>query len=324
MTNQSNAVPDSPRDPQAIPPAAMSETRPMYWLIRREIWENHSIYIAPLAVAAVYLLGFAISVIWLPHNVREVWMPHTMREMAALKVTDSLIGLAMPYTHAAMLIGLIAFLVGIFYSLDALHGERRDRSILFWKSLPVSDRTTVLSKASIPLVVLPLIVVAITVALQQIMRLLSLAVLLVNGGDAATLWTRLPLSEMELVTLYGTAVVVLWHAPLYCWFLLVSGWARRAAFLWAVVPWVAIAAVENIAFHTSYLGSLLKDRMSGFAEAAFDLKDKNGVPIDSHFIPLSQLAPGRFLSSPGLWLGLIVAVVLLAAAVRLRRYQGPI
>jgi ABC-2 type transport system permease protein len=324
MNSQSNAVPDSPRDSQAIPPAAMSETRPIYWSIRREIWENRSIYIAPLAVAAVYLLGFGISVIWLPHNMREVWMPHTMREMAALKTTDSLIGLAMPYSHAAMLIGLIAFLVGIFYSLDALHGERRDRSILFWKSLPVSDRTTVLSKASIPLVVLPLIVVAITVALQQIMRLLSLAVLLANGGDAATLWTRLPLSEMELVTLYGTTALVLWHAPVYMWMLLVSGWARRAAFLWAVVPWVAIAAVENIAFHTSYLGSLLKDRMFGFAEAAFDLKDKNGVPIDAHFIPLTQLAPGRFLSSPSLWLGLIVAAALFAAAVRLRRYQGPI
>jgi ABC-2 type transport system permease protein len=324
MTTQSNAVPDSPPDSQAIPPAAMSETRPIYWSIRREIWENRSIYVAPLAVAAIYLLGFGISVIWLPPNMREVWMPHTMREMAMLKAPDSLIGLAMPYSHAAMLIGLIAFLVGIFYSLDALHGERRDRSILFWKSLPVSDLTTVLSKASIPLVILPLIVFAVTLTLQQIMRLLSIAVLAVSGGSAATLWTRLPLSEMELVTLYGTTVLVLWHAPIYCWFLLVSGWARRATFLWAVLPWVAIAVLENIAFHTSYLGSLLKDRLFGFGAAAFDLKDKNGVPIDTHFIPLAQLAPGRFLSNPSLWLGLVFAAACLVAAVRLRRYQEPI
>jgi ABC-2 type transport system permease protein len=324
MTTQSNAVPDSPPDSQAIPPAAMSETRPIYWSIRREIWENRSIYVAPLAVAPIYLLGFGISVIWLPPNMREVWMPHTMREMAMLKAPDSLIGLAMPYSHAAMLIGLVAFLVGIFYSLDALHGERRDRSILFWKSLPVSDLTTVLSKASIPLVILPLIVFAVTLTLQQIMRLLSIAVLAVSGGSAATLWTRLPLSEMELVTLYGTTVLVLWHAPIYCWFLLVSGWARRATFLWAVLPWVAIAVLENIAFHTSYLGSLLKDRLFGFGAAAFDLKDKNGVPIDTHFIPLAQLAPGRFLSNPSLWLGLVFAAACLVAAVRLRRYQEPI
>ena len=324
MSTQSNAVPDSPLDSQALPPATLSETRPLYWSVRRELWENHSIYVAPLAIAAVYLLSFAISVIWLPNNMREVWMPHTMREMAALKVTDSLVGLAMPYSHAAMLIGLIAFLVGIFYSLEALHGERRDRSILFWKSLPVSDLTTVLSKAAIPLVVLPLIVFAVTIVLQQIMRLLSIAVLVMNGGGAATLWNRLPLSEMELVTLYGTAVIVLWHAPIYCWFLLVSGWARRAVFLWAVVPWLAIAAMENIAFHTSFLGSMLYGRLSGFTEAAFDLTDKNGVAIDPHFIPLEQLAPGRFLSSPSLWVGLIFAGVCFAAAVRLRRYREPL
>jgi ABC-2 type transport system permease protein len=324
MTTQSNAVADSARESQAISPVALAETRPLYWSIRREIWENRSIYVAPLAVAAIYLLGYTISLIWLPHNMREVWMPHTMREMATLKAPDSLIGLAMPYSHAAMLIALVAFLVGIFYSLEALHGERRDRSILFWKSLPVSDRTTVLSKASIPLVVLPVLVVAITVALQQIMRLLSLLVLLASGGDAAALWGRLPLSEMELVTLYGTALLVLWHAPIYCWFLLVSGWARRAAFLWAVVPWLALAAVENIAFHTSYLGSMLRDRLFGFSAAGFDLTDKNGVPIDAHFIPLAQLAPGRFLSNPGLWMGLIVAAVCLVAAVRCRRFREPI
>jgi hypothetical protein len=62
----------------------------------------------------------------------------------------------------------------------------------------------------------------------------------------------------------------------------------------------------------------------GFAAGAFDLKDKAGVPVNPHFIPLTQLAPGRFLSSPGLWVGLIVAAALLTAAVRLRRYREPI
>jgi ABC-2 type transport system permease protein len=129
---------------------------------------------------------------------------------------------------------------------------------------------------------------------------------------------------MQLVSLYGTAVLVLWHAPIYMWMLLVSGWARRATFLWAVLPPAAIAVVEYIAFRTSYLGSLLQGRLFGFAAGAFDLKNKNGVPIDAHFIPLTQLAPGRFLSSPSLWLGLIVAAACLVAAVRLRRYREPL
>ena len=129
---------------------------------------------------------------------------------------------------------------------------------------------------------------------------------------------------MQLVSLYGVIVIVLWHAPIYCWFLLVSGWARRATFLWAVLPPLAIGVFEYIAFHTSHIGSLLQDRVFGFAAAAFDLTDKNGVPVDAHFIPLTQLAPGRFLSNPSLWIGLIIAAACLGAAVRLRRYREPI
>jgi ABC-2 type transport system permease protein len=314
MNSSSNAIRGA-FDSQVVAPAAMSATRPMYWSVRREVWENRSIYVAPLAAAAVFLLGFLISLIWLPGN---------MRATSALEPAPQRIALAETYSHAAMLLTLTAFLVGIFYSLDALYGERRDRSILFWKSLPVSDLTTVLAKASIPLLVLPLVVFTIIVTMQWIMRLLATAVLLMSGGGAGTLWTQLPLLQMELVTLYGLAVLALWHAPIYLWLLLVSGWARRATFLWAVLPPLAIAAFEKIAFHTSYFGLLLKDRMFGFAAGAFDLKDKSGAPIDPHFIPLAQLAPGRFLTSPSLWVGLMVAAALLAAAVRLRRYREPI
>jgi ABC-2 type transport system permease protein len=302
-------------DSLGIAPTAMSATRPMYWSVRRELWENRSIYIAPLAAGVVYMLGFLISLIWLPRS---------MRELQGLDLAHQRIELAMLYSHAGMLLMVTALLVGVFYSLDALHGERRDRSILFWKSLPVSDLTTVLSKACIPLVVLPLLVFAITVTLQLIMRLLSLAVLVVSGAGAATLWTRLPLFQMELVLLYGVTVLALWHAPIYCWLLLLSGWARRAVFLWAVLPPLAIGVFEKIAFHTSYFGSLLKDRLFGFAAGAFDLKDKAGVPVDAHFLQLTQLAPGRFLSSPGLWIGLAFAAACIAAAVRLRRYRDPI
>jgi ABC-2 type transport system permease protein len=160
--------------------------------------------------------------------------------------------------------------------------------------------------------------------MQLIMRLVSTSVLLMNGVSTALLWTQLPLFQMQLVLLYGLAVIALWHAPIYGWLLLVSGWARRATFLWAVLPPLAIGVFEKIAFHTSYFGSLLKDRLFGFAAGAFDLRTPGGAPIDPHYIPLSQLAPGRFLSSPTLWIGLAVAAIFLAAAARLRRYRGPI
>jgi ABC-2 type transport system permease protein len=296
----------------------------LYWSVRRELWENRSLYIAPGVFAAVYLVGYLTSLTWMPRAMRHFWMPHSMSEMPTLAPADQRIELAMPYSHATMLLMLIAFIVGIFYCLDALHGERRDRSILFWKSMPVSDLKAVLAKASIPLVVLPLIVLAVAVTLHLIMRVLTIGILVVTGVGAATFWNRLPLFQMELVLLYSLIVVALWHAPVYCWLLLVSSWARRATFLWAVLPPLALALVENIAFRTSFLGSLLRDRILGFADGAFYLKDANGVDIDPHFVPLSQLAPGRFLSSPSVWVGLVVAAVFLAAAVQLRRYREPI
>jgi ABC-2 type transport system permease protein len=329
MNTQSNAASAPSLGSPAVASASRAQIRPLRWSVRRELWENRSLYIAPVAMAAVYLIAYMISLIWLPNSMRQVWMPHGMRDMEAtlghlVGPGDTIVEIAMPYSHAAMLLMLIAFIVGVIYSLDALHGERRDRTLLFWKSLPVSDLTTVLAKASIPLVFLPLLVFALTVTLQQIMRLLALVVLSVTGAGVATLWTRLPLFEMEVVTFYGAAVIALWHAPIYCWMLLVSGWARRATLLWAVLPPLALAAVENIAFHTSYLGSMLQNRLFGFSAAAFNLIDKNGAPIDSHFIPLAQLTPGRFLSSPSLWLGLAFAAACLAAAVRLRRSREPI
>jgi ABC-2 type transport system permease protein len=282
----------------------------MYWSVRRELWENRSIYIAPLAVAGVFLFGFLISTIHLPAK---------MRALSALDSAQQREAIAMPFDIAAAMLMLTQLLVGAFYCLDALHGERRDRSILFWKSLPVSDLTTVLSKASIPLVVLPLLTFAVTVALQLIMLLLSSAVLLGSGLNVATLWTQLSFVQMSLLLLYHLVTVhALWPAPIYGWLLLVSGWARRAAFLWAVLPLLAIGVFEKIVFHTSHFAAMLGQRMSGSGAEAFTMPGT--FPTD----PMTHLTPGHFLSSPGLWIGLAVAAAFLAAAVRLRRYQGPI
>src|SRR6266446_8478080 len=153
MNNPSNTVSEPPNELQAGAPTNASATRPFYWSVRRELWENHSIYIAPLIVAAVQVFGFAISTIGLAERRRAVLLLDPAHQRAAIE---------MPYDVAAMMMIFIVFIVGVFYCLDALYCERRDRSILFWKSLPVSDLTTVLSKVTIPLVVLPLVSFAIT------------------------------------------------------------------------------------------------------------------------------------------------------------------
>jgi ABC-2 type transport system permease protein len=284
--------------------------RPFYWSVWREVWENHSLYIAPLAVAGVVLFGALVSASHLPER-RQMAMSLTpIARRAAIEV---------PYDIAAMVIILTAFITGLFYCLDALHGERRERSILFWKSLPVSDVTTVLSKTIIPLVIIPAIIFVIIVATQFVMMLISSAVLM-PSGLAGTTWSNYNLFWQSLVLIYSLIVIALWHAPIYGWALLVSGWARRAPFLWAVMPPLAIGIFEKVTFNTVHTLDLLKYRVFGAGDEAFTFSKHGTIAVDS----LIQLTPGRFFSSSGLWIGLVIAVVFVVGAIRLRRYRGPV
>ncbi len=306
MNTLSSSAPELPNESRVNAPAL----RPFSWSVWRELWENHSIYIAPLIVAGIILFGSIVGAFHLPERRHNALLLDPAHRRAAIET---------PYNIAAIMIILTAFIVGFFYCLDALHGERRDRSVLFWKSLPVSDLTTVLSKATLPLLVLPLVSFAIIVVTQFIMLLISTAALL-PSGLAATTWANFNLFQQSLVLLYGLVVIALWHAPIYGWALFVSGWARRATFLWAVLPLLAIGFFEKITFNTSHFAAIVKDRLLGFAPAAFDFQSRSHPTIDS----LAQLTPGAYLGSPGLWIGLIFAAAFIAAAVRLRRYGGPL
>jgi ABC-2 type transport system permease protein len=306
-----NAVPKPVLDTQAIAPAATSPTRPFYWSVRRELWENRYVYVAPLAVASVFLFGYLIGMFHLPAQMRELSGADPEHFRAAI---------LKPYDIAAAFMMGTYILVTLFYCSDALHSERRDRSIMLWKSLPVSDLTTVLAKASIPFIFLPLLTFAITLVLQFMILVLSSAVLLASGLSVASLWSHLPVVEMSLLLLYHIMTAhALWPAPVYCWLMLVSGWARRAPILWAALPVLAIAGVERIAFHTGYLAVLVGHRMIGNT-APISYSSPEIFPTD----PMTHITPGHFLLSPALWIGLLMAIAFLAAAVRLRRYQGPI
>jgi ABC-2 type transport system permease protein len=307
MNSPSSIVPEL--NERNTAPFKLSPTRPFYWSVKRELLEYRSIYVAPLAFAGVILLGFVFVL---------ARLAHTMQTLSSLDPAHQREALAQPYDVSAGLIMGAAFIVSIFYSIDALYGERRDRSILFWKSMPVSDLTTVLAKASVPLFVLPLLAFAITVVTQAIMFLLSSLVLLANGLSVVTLWSQLRLPVVLLGLLYHLVTAhMLWYAPFYAWLLLVSAWARRAPFLWAVLPPLAIGIFENVAFHSSNFASLLNDRFSGGSDAVHSMTG------DFPFHPGMQLDPVAFLAAPGLWIGLIFAALFLAAAVRLRHYREP-
>jgi ABC-2 type transport system permease protein len=247
----------------------------------------------------------------------HVNLPSRRRAILLLDMAQQRMRIEKPYDEVAILLMATAFIVGLIYCLDALYGERRDRSILFWKSLPVSDRTTVLAKMCIPLFVLPVIVFVIIIATQLVMLLSTNGVLLMSGLPMTTS-SQLPFLQNSLILLYGLITLALWHAPIYAWLLVLSAWAKRSPVLWAVLPPMVLAIVERIVFSSTHFASWIKYRFSGSFVTAFAADAKGRV--DS----FNQLTPARFLSTPGLWTGLFVAAALLIAAMHLRRNRTPI
>ena len=266
----------------------ISWLRRYYWSLRREIWEHPSIWIAPVAAGAVAVLGFLIS---------------RLPGMAAATEPTQFVA-SQPYDFAIGVVMLAAYIAALFYALDALYGERRDRSILLWKSLPVSDGLTVGAKVTITLVIIPLITFAVTIVTLVVMLPLSAA--------------HPPLSRVATLLIYHLLTVhTLWWAPLFGWLFLISAWARRAPFVWALLPILVISVVERIAFRTAHVAGFLNTRFSTSPEA---IVAHGQLPTD----PLTRMTPGAFLSSPGLWVGLLIGAVLIALAVQLRRNRGPI
>jgi ABC-2 type transport system permease protein len=336
MTLASEATPAAP---------APHRVRPFYWSIRRELWENRAIYLAPLAVAAVVLAGFLYASHGLPQELRTAMSPAAAAHAAPMNappplppagvgvphagvtVTNSTMTLAqraefaliIPYAAAAFAILVTATLVGVFYALGALYGERRDRSVLFWKSLPVSDLTTVLSKTAITLIALPLVAVAVAVATQLLMLAWSAGVVAAAGLHPADLWGRTHLRAIWPITIYGIVTLTIWWAPVAGWLLLVSAWAKRTTFLWAVAPPAAISLFEVIALRSDHVWRLIMSRLHGGGEAFQPLPHGGRFDIDR-----LQPDPVRFITDPGVWGGLIFLALCVAAAAWLRRRRDPI
>lgn len=267
----------------------------MAWSVRREVWENRSIYLAPAIVGALVALS---------------------------SIPATFAGLNTPVgrfrSHVEIAGGALmgtTLIVAIFYCLDALYGERRDRSVLFWKSMPLSDSTAVLSKMFVPMVILPVVTIIGTIATQFLMLLFSSAVLSMQGQSSAPLW-NLPWAPMTTGMMYHIVTVhSLYYAPIFAWLLLVSAWAKRLPFLWAVLPPAAIAILERVVFSTMKVTNAFEARLGGGMSSS---AQKNGLMLmwPSH--------PLEFLTRPGLWIGWAFAAVCLTGAVLLRRRRDPI
>ncbi|HEU4372992.1 MAG TPA: hypothetical protein VFS02_05860 [Telluria sp.] len=323
----------------------------MKWLLRREFWENKgSMFWAPLVVALVMLIfiggtmayavathGIGDSVVVNGHHMSKMQAISALPEAERAKIADIV---ANTYLAAAAPLFAVLTVVVFFYCLAALYDDRRDRSILFWKSLPVSDQMTVLSKVATAVIVAPMITIAIGTAVSLLMLLIGLSAAASSGLNLFGLvlgnanFYLAPLRVVGLLPVYALTAI-----PTVGWLLMVSAWARSKVFLWAVglplllsvmAKWANYITAQYMDGGVDIVGfvhHVLVRGLGGLVPGiwlAF-----NEVPREA-LIDQSQRtvdAAGVFSQSyltllqPGLWIGVVAGCAMIFAAMRLRRWR---
>lgn len=288
------------------------------WLVRRELWEHKAIWVAPLIVLACLLLAVVTGTMHFgPFGAIDSSTP-----FGAFPPEKQTKILLLAYLGLAFVVYLVMGVIAFFYALDSLYADRRDRSVLFWKSLPLSDAETVLSKFTVAVVVIPVVAMIGSLLAQLIVAGGGSAMLAMSSANGATMWQHDAMLGAVTAVFAGCATAMLWYAPLVAYLMLASAWAPKGPFLWAVLPPVALTVLEKVVLGTSYVGNFVADRIKGPLRL-LDSGMQSGSEGTTLHLSQLDLAAGlrNFYSSPELWLGLVAAGVLLAAAMWVRRYR---
>ena len=307
----------------------MIDPKKVLMLVRREVWENRSLWIVPLVISAVTLLALALggnmdggAGIHFGHDADSG--PDSSPESSSLSpfvsITKRQAAYAIGISGVTFTQLLVLAIMVFFYLLDSLLAERKDRSILFWKSLPISDAEVVTSKALTGLVLTPIYVLLVS-AVTQILAGIVVWLRLSNTGigdlipavDFAV-WAKVQVAFWTLAP-----AVILWYLPLAAYLLLVSVWARKNAFLWAVLPPVAILLIEGRLLRSHHVAEFLAHRFVGVYRL-LNLDSMRDSPGGSPLVEFIGHVGNVFVSYET-WLGVLVAAVMFVAVVRIRRYR---
>lgn len=288
-------------------------------LVKRELWEHRWLWLAPLVTAGILIVLIVFGVAMASSKFggfQGNWMQQAPR--GAMGMRFGLFGLATQLFS-------ISALVVVFYLLDCLYAERKDRSILFWKSLPVSDTEVVLSKLLTAAVVTPVFVLLVSSALQVLFA--GVWSIRFSGsvlGDALMAWDGAVWLKLQASFVLLLASGILWYLPILTYLMVVSVWARRNAFLWAVLPPVSILAIEGLILQSNNFGHFLGRRFIGMFQI---LQGSSG---DKMFGDENEgiVTVGEVLNSVTAvfthyetWAGVLAAAAMIFAAIRIRRYR---
>lgn len=278
------------------------------WLIRREFWENRAIWAIPLAVAGCLILAALFG------RVEVVTVFSQIPSRAA--------GLVFLLAAGATFFAVMS-IYATWYLLDCLYADRKDRSVLFWKSLPISDAATVLSKLATALLVIP----AVYFAAADLTSLLMAFIISVRARSslAGALWHADLWLQLQALWVYLIAASAVWYLPLCAYLLVISAWAKRAVMLWSLLPPLALVLAERWFFGTHAIASQIGLRLWGLPQAAFhpnlvawlDPAAEDGAARAPARI-WSFFDLGGFLSSSQTWIGAAVGIALILCAIHLR------
>jgi len=281
------------------------------WLMRREFWEFRATWLIPAVVGGVLIISALFG---------RIDMTAFDSHLAALNLgTIYLVGLAVLF-YAVMSI------YSSWYLMDCLYNDRRDRSILFWKSLPVSDSQTVLSKLFMGLAVIPLVFM---VAADLTSLLMAFVISIRARSFSAVLWNPQTWFQVQVLWLYVIATTAIWYLPIAGWLMLVSAWAKRAVMLWTLLPPLVLYMIEKWFLNTHVVQNVLGRRLVGYAAVAYHGNEQwiNDNMSDAATGPVSVwrfINPAGFFSSLEVWIGLAVGVAMIVGTIQLRMRRSEI
>ena len=240
---------------------------------------------------------------------REWRFEHNKKEKPEYEPTEvGSLNPALHVMHGFMLI--VMMLVTVNYLLGCLYNDRKDRSILFWKSMPVSEWEEVLTRFVVALVVVPAIFIGVSLLLQ--LSFVALAMLMVWRMDMdpfVTILANIRFADLLLQQVGGWLMTALWVAPTYGWFMLASAFARRSPFLTAIAPVIALLLLEGLVFGTEYVGSAVVAHIPHYS---------GGESVVGFYFDGLFWEQVEFLS---LLAGFVFAGITIAGSVYLRRYR---
>lgn len=295
---------------------------PFKTLMLREYWENRrAIFTTPLVITALSMVLIIVSMGVFGRAIHIDGESYTLGEVIANMSSHEAQELSDHINHlllassAPIMIGV--WFCMVFTALGSLYDEKKDSSILFWKSMPVSDLQTILSKMLTVTVVIPVIAIGFTFIFQIFLLIVGSFYTIGTEYSAwSLLWSSTNLPALVLNEVVYMAMYSLWALPIFAWFMLASVIAKRTPLLVATIPVALIALFEGLFFHSEHLVRFIGLRLSG----AHILGTENGFGQNfTQFSPRTSLDIIQSATQPAFWIGLGIAAGLLYATILLRK-----